>query len=74
MEAEDMPDVGANAFPMAFGDFDEGYQIADIVSSLRVTVDDNITAPGFVKFYLRQRLGGNIANDDAIKLVKCATS
>ena len=74
MEAEHMPDTGANTFPVAFGDFNAGYQIGDIIGTLRITVDDNITAPGFVKFYIRRRLGGNVANDDAIKVIKCATS
>lgn len=74
VEAEDMSDIGANAFPVAFGDFSEGYQIADIVSTMRITVDDNITAPGFVKFYARRRVGGKVLNDDAIKLIKVAAS
>lgn len=73
-EDENMADVGANAFPVAFGDFGAGYLVADIQASLKVTVDDNITAPGWVKFYSRRRLGGIVYNDDAIKLIKCATS
>ena len=73
-EDENMADVAANAFPVAFGDFRSGYLISDIVRTLRVTVDDNITAPGWVKFYTRRRLGGIVYNDDAIKLIKCATS
>lgn len=73
-EAEDMPDLGANAFPIAVGDFNRGYQIADIVGTMNITVDNNITAPGFVKFYGRRRLGGKVLDDDAIKLIKCATS
>lgn len=73
-EDENMADVGANAFPVAFGDFFSGYLISDIVPSLRMTVDDNITAPGWVKFYIRRRLGGIVYNDDAIKLIKCAAS
>ncbi len=73
-EDENMADVGANTFPAAIGDWHSGYLIADIVNSLRVTLDDNITAPGTVKFYSRRRLGGITYNDDAIKIVKCATS
>lgn len=73
VEAEDMPAIGANAFPVAFGDFQEGYLIADIVG-MRITIDDNLTEPGQVKFYMRKRVGGILLNDDAIKLIKCATS
>ncbi|MCA3378979.1 MAG: phage major capsid protein, partial [Roseomonas sp.] len=52
-EAEDMPAVAANVFPVAFGDFREGYLIADRVG-MRITRDE-ITLPGFVQFYIRRR-------------------
>ena len=71
-EAEDMPGVAANSFPLAFGDFREGYLIADRVGT-RITRDE-ITTPGFVKFYVRKRVGGTIRNSQAIKLLKIATS
>lgn len=72
-EFEAMPSVGANAYPVALGDFEEGYLAVDR-TMLRMTVDDNITLPGYVKFYIRRRLGGAVYNDDAIKVMKCATS
>lgn len=72
VEAEDMPAVGAGAFPLAFGDFKEGYLIADRVG-MRITRDE-ITAPGFVKFYVRKRVGGKLRNTQAIKLLKIAAS
>jgi HK97 family phage major capsid protein len=71
-EAEDMPAVAANAFPLAFGDFREGYLIADRVG-MRITRDE-ITTPGFVKFYVRKRVGGKLRNTQAIKLLKVAAS
>jgi len=67
-----MPDVGANAFPVAFGDFREGYCLVDLVGT-RITIDP-YTTPGKVKFYIRRRVGGKTKNDDAIKLIKCAAS
>lgn len=72
IETEDMPAVGAGAFPLAFGDFKEGYLIADRVG-LRITRDE-ITTPGFVKFYVRKRVGGKLRNTQAIKLLKIAAS
>jgi HK97 family phage major capsid protein len=72
VEAEDMPAVGANAFPVAFGDFREGYLIADRVG-MRMTRDD-ITVPGFVQFYIRRRVGGRIRNSQAIKLLRISTT
>lgn len=71
-EAEDMPAVGAGAFSLAFGDFREGYLIADRVG-MRITRDE-ITTPGFVKFYVRKRVGGKIRNSQAIKVLKIAAS
>ena len=72
VEAEDMPVVAANAFPLAFGDFKEGYLIADRVG-MRMTRDE-ITTPGFVKFYVRRRVGGKLRNTQAIKLLKIAAA
>ena len=72
IEAEDMPTVGAGAFPLAFGDFKEGYLIADRVG-MRITRDE-ITTPGFVKFYVRKRVGAKLRNTQAIKLLKIAAS
>ena len=58
---------------MAFGDFSAGYLIADS-GGMRVTIDDNLTKPGFVKFYVRRRVGGVIYDSEAIKLLKVATT
>ena len=71
-EAEDMPAIGAGAFPLAFGDFREGYLIADRVG-MRITRDE-ITTPGFVKFYVRKRVGAKLRNTQAIKLLKVAAA
>ncbi len=71
--AEDMPDVGANAFPVALADWEAAYLLVR-VGQLLVTVDNNITTPGYIKLYVRQRFGGKLLDSQAIKLVKCATS
>jgi HK97 family phage major capsid protein len=71
-EAEDMPAIAANSFPLAFGDFKEGYLICDRVGT-RITRDE-ITTPGFVKFHVRKRVGGILRNTQAIKLLKVAAS
>lgn len=71
-EAEDMPAVGAGNFPIAFGDFREGYLICDRVGT-RVTRDD-ITVPGFVQWYIRKRVGGRLRNTQAIKLLRISAT
>lgn len=73
LEWEDMPSIGSNTFPIAFGDFRAAYTFCNRVGT-SITVDDNITAPGWVKYYIRRRVGGILRNDDAIKVVKCAAS
>lgn len=70
---ENMPGIAANAFPIAFGNFAAGYMIADS-GNMRITIDDNITTPGFVKFYVRRRVGGVILDSEAIKLLRIAVS
>lgn len=70
--AEDMPNIAADAFPIAFGDFQRGYLIADRVG-MRV-VRDEVTTPGYVKFIVSKRVGGKVLDSDAIKLLKVATT
>ena len=70
--AEDMPDIGADSYSIAFGDFGVGYQIVD-GRGIRV-LRDNLTTKGRVKFYTTKFTGGDVLNFDAIKLMKFATS
>jgi HK97 family phage major capsid protein len=71
-EAEDMPNVGADAFAVAFGDFRRGYLVVDRagVSVLR----DPYSAKPLVLFYTTKRVGGGVQDFDAIKLLKFAAS
>lgn len=70
---EAMPNIGANAHPIAFGNFDRGYILADN-GGVRVTVDDNITVPGKVRWYIRRRVGGIPFDNEAVRFIKCATT
>ena len=72
VEAEDMPNIAANAMAVAFGDFRRGYLIVDRqgVSVLR----DPFSSKPYVLFYTTKRVGGGIADYDAIKLLKFAAS
>ena len=70
--AEDMPAIASGAFSIAFGDFRRGYLVAD--RGALVMVRDEVTKPGFIKFYVAKRVGGTISDSDAIKLLKFATS
>ncbi|MBN8957773.1 MAG: phage major capsid protein [Rhizobiales bacterium] len=72
VEAEDMPDVGANSLSVAFGDFRRGYLIVDR-QGVRV-LRDPYSAKPYVLFYTTKRVGGGVQDFDAIKLLKFAAS
>jgi HK97 family phage major capsid protein len=71
-EGEDMPQVAANSLSIAFGNFKKGYQIVDRMGT-RV-LRDPFTSKGFVLFYMTRRVGGDLLNSEAIKLVKFSAS
>ncbi len=70
VEAEDMPDIAANAFPIAFGNFRAGYLITE--RSATQILRDPFTNKPFVHFYATKRVGGQVLDSDAIKLLKIA--
>ena len=70
--AEDMPDIAANAHAIAFGDFRSGYTIAER-PDLRV-LRDPFSAKPHVLFYATKRVGGDVTDFSAIKLLKFAAS
>jgi HK97 family phage major capsid protein len=71
-EMPDMPDIGANSFSLAIGDWKRAYLIVDRVG-IRV-LRDPFTAKPFVLFYTTKRVGGGVQNFEALKLLKFATS
>jgi HK97 family phage major capsid protein len=71
VEAADMPDVAAGALPIAFGNFQNGYLIADRLST-RILRDPYSNKP-YVNFYATRRVGGQVLDSDAIKLMKIST-
>ena len=71
-EAEDMPDIAADSFAAAFGDFRKGYLIVDRVG-VRVLRDPFSSKP-YVLFYTTKRVGGGVQDFEAIKLLKFGVS
>jgi len=68
---DNMPDIGANAYPVAFCDFQKAYTIADHRNGIRL-IRDPYTAKGSVRFYCTKRLAGGISNYEAVKFLKIA--
>ncbi|SEB91673.1 phage major capsid protein, HK97 family [Nitratireductor aquibiodomus] len=71
VEAEDMPDIGADTTPIAFGDFRRFYLVVDR-AGVRV-LRDPYSAKPYVLFYTTKRVGGGIQDFDAVKLLKFGT-
>lgn len=67
-EFNDMPQIAAGTFPIAFANWQEAYQIVDRLG-IRV-LRDPYTAKPFVLFYTTKRVGGSTLNFEAIKLLK----
>jgi HK97 family phage major capsid protein len=70
--AEDMPDIITGSCAIAFGDFQSGYTVAER-PDLRV-LRDPFSAKPHVLFYATKRVGGDVSDFAAIKLLKFATS
>ena len=70
--AEDMPDAGTDSYSIAFGDFAAGYTIAER-PDLRV-LRDPFSAKPHVLFYATKRVGGDVSDFAAIKLLKFGTA
>jgi HK97 family phage major capsid protein len=70
--AEDMPDIGSDAYAIAFGDFRSGYTVAER-PDMRV-LRDPFSAKPHVLFYASKRVGGDVSDYNAIKLLKFAVS
>ncbi|AKQ41218.1 hypothetical protein CP97_02905 [Aurantiacibacter atlanticus] len=68
VEAEDMPDIAADSTPIAFGNFKAGYVIAE--RSATQVLRDPFTNKPFVHFYATKRVGGQVLDSSAIKLLK----
>jgi HK97 family phage major capsid protein len=67
---DNMPSIGANTYPIQFGDHAQAYRIVDKpgMSMLR----DEVTDKGRTIFYTTKRVGGGAKNFEAMKFLKIA--
>ena len=68
VEAENMPDIAADSLSIAFGNFKAGYLIAERGETQ--VLRDPFTNKPFVHFYATRRVGGQVMNSEAIKLLR----
>lgn len=74
VEAVDMPDIAADAFPIMFGDLATGYRIVDRVS-LSILVNPYVLATtGMTRIHATRRVGGGVIQPNALRKLKMAVS
>lgn len=68
MFADDIQATAADALAMVYGDFSVGYTIVDRLGF--TLIRDELTDKPNVKFYTIKRVGGDVTNFEAIKILK----
>ena len=69
-----MPSIGANTYPILFGDFKQAYMIVDRTGLTIMRDELTQAASGTIRFYGFKRTGGQVIKPEAIKKLKIATS
>lgn len=68
IQSADMPTIGQGGIAIAYADFSKAYQIVDR-QGVRILRDPFTNKP-YVKFYTTKRVGGDVVDFEAIKLLK----
>lgn len=66
VEAPDMPDIAASAYPVAFGDFRRAYMIVDRIALAVLRDPFTQATTGNVRYVARRRVGGQVILAEAI--------
>jgi HK97 family phage major capsid protein len=72
LEMEQLDDIGANKYPVLFGNFKRGFTIVDRMGT-RI-LRDPYTAKPYIGFYMTKRVGSMLEDSSAIKVMKVAAS
>lgn len=72
IEAVDMDDIAADAFPIAFGDFATAYRIYDRVALSVMRDPYSQATKGVIRFHARRRVGGDVVQPEALAKLKMA--
>lgn len=73
VEVPDMPNEGAGAFPVAFGDFRRAYTLVDRIVMEMLRDPFTQATSGNVRYIFRRRWGGQVTLAEAIRKLKCST-
>lgn len=74
VECPDMPNEGADAFPVAYGDFLRAYTLVDRINMVALRDPYTQASSGNIRFLMYRRIGGQVMLAEAIRKLKCATS
>lgn len=74
VEAIDMPDIAADAFPIVFGDFNRAYRIYDRVAMSMLRDPYTQATTGKVRFHARRRVGADVVMAEALRKLKVSAS
>lgn len=72
VEMPDMPNEGANLYPVAFGDFRRAYTMVDRIVMEMLRDPYTQATSGNVRYIFRRRLGGQVVLAEAIRKLKCS--
>lgn len=72
VEVTDMPNEGADTYPVLYGDFMRGYLIVDRIAISMQRDPFTRATNGEVRFTARKRVGGQVILAEAIKKQKCS--
>jgi HK97 family phage major capsid protein len=73
LELPDMPNEGANTYPIAVGDFYKAYRIIDRVQMQVLRDPYTLSNVGQILYRARKRVGGGVVLAEAITKLKCST-
>ncbi len=73
VEMPDMPEIAANAYCLAVGDF-SNYLIVDRVTLNMRQLNELYAVAGLVGFIARMRVGGDVLLSESFRLLKCSVS
>ncbi|UYQ70656.1 phage major capsid protein [Pelagibacterium flavum] len=74
IEMVDMDDVAADAFPIAFGDFNRGYRVVDRLAMSILVNPYLLATKGVTRIHATRRVGGKVIQAAALRKLKMATS
>lgn len=72
VEVPDMASEGANAKPIAYGDFMRAYTLVDRIAMSMLRDPYTQATSGNIRFIFRRRVGGMVTQPEAIRILKCA--